>query len=156
MTTIAIIGTGRMGTAFAKRLIGMGQPVTVWNRTLINTDAAAKAGAVVAPDIRTATAANIILISLTNAAAVEAVTTDLIAAGISGKLVVDLSTLLPDETETIAKRIVDAVEANQREIIVAEGVEEAMGELRRTPDPLLDQVARMVAAGYMDKMKADS
>ncbi|MDB2603691.1 NAD(P)-dependent oxidoreductase [Planktomarina temperata] len=108
MTTIAIIGTGRMGTAFAKRLIGMGQPVTVWNRTLINTDAAAKAGAVVAPDIRTATSANIILISLTNAAAVEAVTTDLIAAGISGKLVVDLSTLLPDETETIAKRIVDA------------------------------------------------
>ena len=55
-----------------------------------------------------------------------------------------------------AKRIVDAVEANQREIIVAEGVEEAMGELRRTPDQLLDQVAGMVAAGYMDKMKADS
>jgi short-subunit dehydrogenase len=55
-----------------------------------------------------------------------------------------------------AKRIVDAVEANQREIIVAEGVEEAMGELRRTPDQLLDQVAGMVVAGYMDKMKADS
>jgi len=55
-----------------------------------------------------------------------------------------------------AKRIVDAVKANQREIIVAEGVEEAMGELRRTPDQLLDQVAGMVAAGYMDKMKADS
>ena len=55
-----------------------------------------------------------------------------------------------------AKRIVDAVEANQREIIVAEGVEEARGELRRTPDQLLDQVAGMVAAGYMDKMKADS
>ena len=34
--------------------------------------------------------------------------------------------------------------------------EEAMGELRRTPDQLLDQVAGMVAAGYMDKMKADS
>ncbi|HCJ20322.1 MAG TPA: short-chain dehydrogenase, partial [Erythrobacter sp.] len=33
---------------------------------------------------------------------------------------------------------------------------EAMGELRRTPDQLLDQVAGMVAAGYMDKMKADS
>ena len=61
--------------------------------------------------------------------------------------------IAPDEA---AKRIVDAVEANQREIIVAEGVEEAMGELRRTPDQLLDQVAGMVAAGYMDKMKADS
>ena len=61
--------------------------------------------------------------------------------------------IAPDEA---AKRIVDAVKANQREIIVAEGVEEAMGELRRTPDQLLDQVAGMVAAGYMDKMKADS
>jgi len=61
--------------------------------------------------------------------------------------------IAPDEA---AKRIVDAVKANQREIIVAEGMEEAMGELRRTPDQLLDQVAGMVAAGYMDKMKADS
>jgi dehydrogenase/reductase SDR family member 7B len=58
----------------------------------------------------------------------------------------------PDEA---AKRIVDAVEANQREIIVAEGMEEAMGEMRRTPDQLLDQVAGMVAAGYMEKMKAE-
>ena len=31
---------------------------------------------------------------------------------------------------------------NQREIIVAEGMEEAMGEMRRTQDQLLDQVAR--------------
>jgi len=52
-----------------------------------------------------------------------------------------------------AKRIVDAIELNQREIIVAEGMEEAMGELRRTPDQLLDQVAAMVAKGYMEKMQ---
>ena len=54
-----------------------------------------------------------------------------------------------------AKRILDAVEANQREIIVADGMEEAMGEMRRTPDQLFDQVAGMVAAGYMEKMQAD-
>ena len=54
-----------------------------------------------------------------------------------------------------AKRIVDAIDLNQREIIVAEGMEEAMGELRRTPDQLFDQVAGMVAKGYMDKMQAD-
>ena len=54
-----------------------------------------------------------------------------------------------------ARRIVDAVEAGQREIIVAEGVEAAMGEMRRTPDQLFDQVAAMVAGGYMDKMKAE-
>lgn len=54
-----------------------------------------------------------------------------------------------------ARRIVDAMALNQREIIVAEGIEEAMGELRRTPDQLLDQVAGMVARGYMDKVQAE-
>ena len=54
-----------------------------------------------------------------------------------------------------AKTMIDAIEAGQREIIVARGMEEAMGEMRRTPDQLLDQVAGMVAAGYMEKMEAD-
>ena len=30
-----------------------------------------------------------------------------------------------------------------------------MGEMRRTPDDLLDQVAAMVAAGYMEKMQGE-
>ncbi len=54
-----------------------------------------------------------------------------------------------------AKTMVDAIALNQREIIVAKGMEEAMGEMRRTPDQLLDQVAGMVAAGYMEKMEAE-
>lgn len=60
--------------------------------------------------------------------------------------------ILADEA---ARRIVDAIELNSREIIVAAGMEEAMGELRRTPDQLFDQVAAMVASGYMEKMKAE-
>jgi short-subunit dehydrogenase len=55
-----------------------------------------------------------------------------------------------------AQRIIDAVAAGQREIVVAEGMEQAMGEARRTPDQLFDQVAGMVAAGYMEKMKAEA
>jgi len=58
--------------------------------------------------------------------------------------------------EDAAKTMADAIAAGQREIIVAEGMEQAMGEMRRTPDQLLDQVAAMVAAGYMEKMEADS
>lgn len=54
-----------------------------------------------------------------------------------------------------AKTIVDAMAAGTREIIVARGAEEAMGELRRTPDALLDEVADMVAKGYMEKMQAE-
>ncbi|MCY0093852.1 NAD(P)-dependent oxidoreductase [Hoeflea ulvae] len=108
MTTIAIVGTGRMGSAYAKRLIESGYDVTVWNRTPSRTSAAAEAGAEVAPDLATVTAAGTILISLTDAAAVEAATSELIHAGISGKLVVDLSTLLPDETRAIAEQVTAA------------------------------------------------
>lgn len=54
-----------------------------------------------------------------------------------------------------AGTIVDGMSAGQREIIVARGVEEAMGQMRRTPDALLDQMATMVANGYMEKMQAE-
>lgn len=54
-----------------------------------------------------------------------------------------------------AKAMVDAMARGEREIIVAEGTELAMGEARRTPDALFDQVAAMVAAGYMDKMESE-
>jgi len=54
-----------------------------------------------------------------------------------------------------AKTMIDAVEKDEREIIVAEGMEQAMGEARRTPDELFDQVAAMVAAGYIEKMEGE-
>lgn len=60
--------------------------------------------------------------------------------------------IAPDDA---ARTMLDAMAASEREIIVAEGAEKAMGEMRRTPEALLDQVAAMVASGYMDKMEAD-
>ena len=55
---------------------------------------------------------------------------------------------------TAAQMMLDGVAAGDREIIVAEGLEQALGESRRTPDALFDQVAGMVASGYMEKMEA--
>ena len=57
---------------------------------------------------------------------------------------------------TAAATILDAIADGQREVIVAEGVEAALGEMRRTPDALFDQLADAVARGYMEKMEADS
>ena len=54
-----------------------------------------------------------------------------------------------------AKTMIDALERGEREIIVAEGMENGMGEIRRTPDALFDQVAAMVASGYMERMEAE-
>lgn len=56
----------------------------------------------------------------------------------------------PDEA---AAQMLDAMAAGEREIIVARGSELAMGEGRRTPDALFDQVAAMVAGGYMQRLK---
>ena len=42
--------------------------------------------------------------------------------------------------------------AGSREIIVAEGAELAMGEARRTPEALLDQIGAFMAAGYIARM----
>lgn len=52
-----------------------------------------------------------------------------------------------------AREMLDAIARGEREIIVARGVEQQMGEARRTPDALFDQVAAMVAAGYMERME---
>jgi 3-hydroxyisobutyrate dehydrogenase len=105
MSAIGIAGAGRMGTAFARRLIETGHTVLVWNRTAERTGEAGKAGAKIAPDLAALAAANTILISLTDAKAVEAVADGLIEAGIPGRLVVDMSTILPDQTRAIAAKI---------------------------------------------------
>lgn len=52
-----------------------------------------------------------------------------------------------------ARTMLDGIANGEREIIVAQGMELSMGELRRTPDSLFDSVAAMVASGYMDKLE---
>ncbi|MDJ0644196.1 MAG: SDR family NAD(P)-dependent oxidoreductase [Erythrobacter sp.] len=54
-----------------------------------------------------------------------------------------------------AKAMLDGIAAGEREIIVAQGMEAGMGEMRRTPDALFDQVAAMVAGGYMERMEEE-
>lgn len=105
---IAIFGTGRMGTAFARRLIETGHDVTVWNRTEEKTASAAEAGASVASEIAEAAKADVLILSLTDAAAVGEVIGSILDAGIDGGLVIDTSTLLPDETRAVAERVARA------------------------------------------------
>ncbi len=53
-----------------------------------------------------------------------------------------------------ARTMLDGIAKGEREIIVAQGAELQMGEMRRTPEALLDQIAGMVASGYMERMEA--
>lgn len=56
------------------------------------------------------------------------------------------------DPDVAAHHMLDAIAAGEREIIMGQGMEKEIGELRRTPDALHDRMAEVVAAGYAQKM----
>lgn len=56
------------------------------------------------------------------------------------------------EPSVAVAQMIEEMLAGAREIIVAEGAEKAMGEVRRTPDALLDQIGGFMTAGYVERM----
>ena len=164
---IAIVGTGRMGTAFAKRLVDTGNPVCVWNRTPDRTQAAVEAGAEHLPDLGAVAGCEVILLSLTDAEAVGAVLDGLIGAGIAGRLVVDLSTMLAEDTARLAARAVEAgaefvdcpvggtvAPALKGQLLgLAGGTEAAFARARPVLEQLCKRVEHLGPAGSGSRMK---
>lgn len=105
---IGIAGTGRMGAAIARRLLGLGHNVVVWNRTGARTRDLAAAGAETVD--RPADVTNVcesILTILTDGPAVEAVYAGpdgLLAGKASGKLFLEMSTVRPQTKKDVANR----------------------------------------------------
>ncbi len=60
------------------------------------------------------------------------------------------------DPDIAAEAMIAAMLRGEREIIVAERGELTLGEARRTPDALLDQMGSLMAAGYAEKMKAEA
>jgi dehydrogenase/reductase SDR family protein 7B len=77
----------------------------------------------------------------------NALTSDGSKRGVSDK-VID-NGIAPDAA---AAQMIAEMLADQREIIVAEGAELAMGEARRMQDALLDQIGAFMGAGYVQRM----
>ena len=106
---IGIAGTGRMGSAIAARLIGLGHTLTVWNRTPEKTSAVAAAGAAVAATPKElASKVEVIITILTNAAAIDAVyygEDGLLAGEVKGKLFIEMSTVRPETERALAEWI---------------------------------------------------
>lgn len=74
LSKIAILGTGIMGTALAKRLLDQGLEVSVWNRTAERAEPLAALGATVASTAAEAVAgADVVLLTLFHAEAVAEV-----------------------------------------------------------------------------------
>jgi 3-hydroxyisobutyrate dehydrogenase len=106
---IGIAGVGRMGAAIALRLMEVGHQVTVWNRSADKTAPLAAAGAkVAASPSALASESDVILTILTNAEAQSAVydgPQGILAGTISGKLVIDMSTVQPAEIVALAAKV---------------------------------------------------
>jgi 3-hydroxyisobutyrate dehydrogenase len=72
MISVAVLGTGRMGSPIARRLMAAGFPVTVWNRTTARAEPLARSGARLARSPAEAVASsNVILTMLADGHAVE-------------------------------------------------------------------------------------
>src|SRR5258705_1441380 len=96
---IGIAGTGRMGTAIARRLLEKGHQVGVWNRTAENASEAREAGAQWNPDLTDLVNEYDIVISfLLDNAAVERVylgPKGILNGRVEGRLFIDMSTVSP-------------------------------------------------------------
>src|SRR6266487_2795308 len=106
---IGVAGTGRMGSAIAQRLMGLGHELAVWNRTQEKTRPLAAAGAkVAATPSQLASSSEAIITILTDAAAIDAAyhgKDGLLSGGISGKLFVEMSTVRPETERALAAKI---------------------------------------------------
>jgi 3-hydroxyisobutyrate dehydrogenase/2-hydroxy-3-oxopropionate reductase len=110
---VAVIGTGRMGTAMVGRLAGAGHHLTVHNRTRAKAEAvAARHDAAVAPTPREAVReADVVLVSLADDAAVAAAYggPDGLVAGLApGQVVADTSTVDPATLRGLEAAVVAA------------------------------------------------
>jgi 3-hydroxyisobutyrate dehydrogenase-like beta-hydroxyacid dehydrogenase len=97
MTTVAILGTGRMGSALARRLAGAGFEPTLWNRTRGRAEAVG-VGRVVDTPADAVRGADIVISSLTGPEAVRATYGGAHGAlsAAAGQLFVEMSTAGPD------------------------------------------------------------
>lgn len=100
--TVGICGTGKMGAAMAERLMDEGESVAVWNRTAARTDAVVAAGAALCDTPRAlAEACDTIIVMLIDDDAVNSAYQDdhgILSADLSSKLIIEMSTVLPETT----------------------------------------------------------
>jgi 3-hydroxyisobutyrate dehydrogenase-like beta-hydroxyacid dehydrogenase len=101
--TVGLIGLGNMGTAIAERVLDAGYPLVVFNRTQEKADAVGARGAVVAgTPAGLVEQVDVVLTSLANDEAFEAVAADVVAAARPGIVLVDMSTVSPAASARVA------------------------------------------------------
>ncbi|HBK09452.1 MAG TPA: NAD(P)-dependent oxidoreductase [Acetobacteraceae bacterium] len=155
---IGVCGMGKMGSTIARRLMTFGHELTVWNRDAAKTAALVADGATAAATpADLAKGVELVITIVLDAAALDTVyraPNGLLSADLTGKLIVDMSTVLPDVQQALAAEVIqrggDYVEcpvggtvapARDGKLFgLAGGTEAAVARAR----PVLDQLCRRV------------
>jgi len=155
---IGIAGIGAMGSNIGSRLMEVGHKLTVWNRTAEKTRPLAEAGAAVASTpAELASAVEVVISLLIDAAAIEAVylgPQGLLAGDVNGKLFIEMSTVPPEVQVALAEKVRakgagfvecpvggSVIPARQGKLLGLMGAEPADAARAK---PILDQICRRV------------
>ena len=107
--TAGVIGLGNMGTAIAERLLDAGSELRVFNRTPAKAEPLAARGAVVVETAgELAADVDVVLTSLPDDAAFEAVAAEIVESAQPGTVLVDVSTVSPAASARVAAIADDA------------------------------------------------
>jgi 3-hydroxyisobutyrate dehydrogenase len=110
MEKIAFLGLGSMGAPMARRLLGAGHPLTVWNRTAAKADPLVAEGAVLAASPADAARnADVLITMLADPTALDAVARSVVPELRPGTHWIEMSTVGPDAVHAIAARLGDRV-----------------------------------------------
>tara|TARA_R110002049_G_scaffold54526_6_gene151725 strand:- start:1447 stop:2334 length:888 start_codon:yes stop_codon:yes gene_type:complete len=127
--SVGFIGTGLMGAPMVRRLLQADFAVTIWNRSAEKSAALVASGASIADSPATvAQQADIVCLCVTDTAAVEAVVfgdAGVASTARDNSILVDFSSISPDATRTMAKRLVDQSNMHWVDAPVSGGVKGA-------------------------------
>ncbi|MCX4189502.1 NAD(P)-dependent oxidoreductase [Methylophaga sp. OBS3] len=102
---IAILGGGLMGQAMTERLLVEQQKVTVFNRSIDKIQALKSLGASVTDNVLEAVnSADLLLLTLSDATAIESVLASIPAEKLAGKLLIQMGTIGPQQSQQIAEK----------------------------------------------------
>ena len=112
---IGIAGAGKMGSAIARRLLGLGHQVSVWNRTRARAQPILELGAAWSELEGLPAKVDAVITMLTDDAALDAVYAavhgsgaGLLAGDVKGRLLIDMSTVRPATQQAIGARVAAA------------------------------------------------
>jgi 3-hydroxyisobutyrate dehydrogenase-like beta-hydroxyacid dehydrogenase len=134
---IAVIGTGRMGSALVRAFLKSGYPTLVWNRTRSKAEPLAKAGARLAETVKDAIAeADVVVVNLNDyETSLRALEASDAAAALRGKTLVQLTSGSPRQARELAAW------ASER------GAQYLDGAIMTTPNFIGDEGATLLYSG---------